>query len=418
MLFSALVIVALGAELRAQPPVDQAASKSAEFKSVKDKLPLGLRDTAACVSLLKRAREIKPADQAKDAGSERILQEIPEHPMRYRGVRLVVRGIARRVFSSQSSLAAGNRLLEVWITTPGKGPNPVACIVEEPPPGFPDRPVISEPVVIRGFFLKLMAYKVGEKELVAPLLIGRLEHIARQDLSVIDPPPDDVFVRLPEGAEARPVGPPAEEKLSLTLDRNGRLTINGEAIARRSLAKELEGLAESIRFNVRAAGVLLPRDRELPAALTLRAPAETPCTAVYKLMLDCQAYGFIKYSLELANDDPAKAEPANTSAPPRASKENNLTDEQRTIQIWLRADHKGQIGQSQLGNQNLQGFDALERALTAILNDPNAPFDRAYVQLDPRLRYSEMVRVSRLLQHPTMTRIRFSLFSRGALAGC
>jgi len=409
MLVSALVAIALGAGSRAQPPSDRAASKSIEFKSVKDKVPLGLRDTAAFVSLLKQAREVKPADHAKDANSELILQEIPEHSERYRGVPLMVRGIARRVYSSQSPLAAGNRLFEVWITTPGKGPNPIACIVEEPPRSFPDRPVISEPVVVHGFFLKLMAYKVGEKEFVAPLLIGTLEHHAEADQNVIDPPPDEVFVRLPEGAEPHSVGPAAEEKFSLTLDRNGRLTIDGEAIARKGLSLKLERLAASIRFNVRAGGVLLPADRELPAALTIRAPGETPSTIIHKLMLDCQACGFLKYALELASDDPAIAEPANPAAPPPARKENNLPDEQRTIQIKLRADQKGRIGRLQLGNQTLQGFDALKRELTEILNDPNAPFDRANIQLDPGLRYSEMVRVAKLLANPIMTTIHFTV---------
>jgi biopolymer transport protein ExbD len=409
MIVCGLVVIALGAGSRAQPPFDQAASKSIEFKSVKDKVPLGLRDTAAFVSSLEQAREMRPNDHSQDGRSEFVLQEIPEHSDRYRGVPLVVRGIARRLYSSQSPLAAGNRLFEVWITTPGKRANPIACIIEELPRSFPDRPVISEPVVVRGFFLKLMAYKVGDRDFVAPLLIGRLEHIARQDLNVIEPPPDEVFVRLPEGAEPRSVGPAAEEKFSLELDRNGRLTIDGEAIARKALSKKIERLAESIRFNVRAGGVLLPADRELPAALTFRAPAATPCTTIYKLMLDCQACGFLKFALELASDDPATAEPRKPAAPPPARKENNLPDEQRTIEIRLRADQKGQIGRLQLGNHTLQGFDALKRELTEILNDPHAPFDRANIQLDPRLRYSEMVRVAKLLANQLMSAIHFTL---------
>ncbi len=93
----------------------------------------------------------------------------------------------------------------------------------------------------------------------------------------------------------------------------------------------------------------------------------------------------------------------------RRRKENNLPDEQKTIQIKLRADPKGRIGRLQLGNQTLQGFDALKRDLTAILNDPKAPFDRANVQLDPRLRYSEIVRVAKLLGNPIMTSIHFTL---------
>jgi hypothetical protein len=408
MMVSGLVVIALGAESSAQPTSDRAANRSVDFKSVRDKAPLGLRDTAAFVALLKQAREIKPANHADDAQSERILQEIPEHCDRHRGIPLLVRGIARRVYSSQSPLAAGNRLLEVWITTPRKGPNPIACVIEEPPPSFPDRPVISEPVVVHGFFLKLMAYKVGEKEFVAPLLIGTLEHHPNPDQNVIEPPPDEVFVRLPEGAEIRSVGPAAEEKLSLKLDRNGRLSIDGEAIARKGLARKLEGLAASIRFNVRAGGVLLPADHELPAALTFRAPDETPCTTIYKLMLDCQRCGFLKYALEYANDDPATAEPANPPASPPARKPNTLPDEQRTIQVRLRADQKGQIGRFQLGNQTLQGFEALKRALTEILNDPNAPFDRAN-WLDPRLRYFEMVRVAKTLTNPPVTSIHFTM---------
>jgi hypothetical protein len=409
ILVSAVVAVALLGRSNAQPPSDRSIDQSFAFKSVKDKGPLGLRDTAALVSLLRRARQIQPADHAKVARSELSLQEIAAHCEKYRGVPLVAHGIARRVYSSQSPLAAGNRLLEVWITTADKGPNPLACIIEEPPPGFPDRPVISEPVVVRGYFLKLMAYKVGQKEFAAPLLIGTLEHRPKDDQSVIDPPSDEVFVRLPDGAEARSVGPAAEEKLSLTLDRSGRLTIDGDVIAKKSLTRKLEALAASIRFNVRAGGVVLPRDRELPAALTFRAPDDIPCTTIHKLMLDCQATGFIKYFLEPASDDPSVPQPAGSADPAPARKENNLPDEQRTIQIRLRADQKGRIARIQLGGQTLQGYDALKRELTEILSDPNAPFDRANVELDPSLKYSEMVRLSKVLASPLMKSIHFKL---------
>jgi len=410
MLLSGLAVVALGTASSAQPPADRIADRSIEFRSVKDRTPLGLRDTAAFVRLLKHARQIKPADLAEDAKSEGILQQIPERSERYRGVRLVVRGIARRVYSSQSPLAAGNRLLEVWITTADPGPDPVACVIEEPPPSFPDRPVISEPVVVRGFFLKMMAYKVGEKEFAAPLLIGALEHRPKPDQDVIDPPSDEVFVRLPEGTEARSVGPAAEEKLSLTLDRSGRLTFDGETLSRKGFARKVEVLAASIRFNVRAGGVLLPADRRLPASLAVRAPDDTPCPTVHRLMLDCQAFGFLKYTLEPLSGDSAAPTSANPAQPPLpAGTENNLPNEQRTLQIRLRADPKGQIGRYQLGDQILEGFATLKRELLAILNDANAPFDRANIELDPRLKYSEMVRVSQLLSNPRMTLIRFTL---------
>jgi hypothetical protein len=223
---------------------------------------------------------------------------------------------------------------------------------------------------------------------------------------VIEPPRDEVFLRLPDGLENRSVGPPAEEKFSLKLERNGRLTIDGEAIPKNSLARKVARLAESIRYNVHAAGVLLPDDRDLPVSLTLRAPDETPCATICKLMFDCQSYGFLKYMLELeSGKDPAVAKPAK---PPRTRPADFLPEEQRTIQLRVSADQRGRIGQFRLGNRTLQGVDALNRELGAIMDDPNAPYDRANIELDPRLRFADMVRVARLLADPAITSVKFT----------
>jgi hypothetical protein len=408
ILVSGLVVVAFGVRSGAQGHSDRGAgaASSIEFRSVKDNAPLGLRDTAALVRLLKPARASKSADPEKDDQTNAILQQITAHPERLRGTRVIVRGMARRCFSSDSPLATGNRLSEIWVTTGNKGPDPIACMVQELPAGFPDRPVVSEPVVVRGFFLKLMAYKVGKKEFVAPLFVGTIEHHPKQDENLIEPPPDEVFVRLPDGLESRSIGPAAEDKFSIVLERSARVTIDGEVVPKKGMMKKMERLADSIRYNVRASGVLLPADRELPANLTLRAPDETPCGTICRLMLDCQTYGFLKYHLELeSGTDPEVGQPAD-STPPR--KANDLPEEQRTIQLRVRADLRGRIGRFQLGNRALDGVEALNRELTAIMKDPNAPYDRASVELDPRLRYSGMVRVARLLANPAMTSVRFT----------
>jgi hypothetical protein len=409
LLVSGLFVVAIGVS-RAQAPSDKAkaraAARSIEFRGVKDNVSLGLRDTAAFVTLLKQSRDIKPAEEAKDGRSELNLQEATVHPERFRGVPLVVRGIARRLYSSQSPLAVGNRLFEIWVTTGVKGPDPVACLVEELPSAFPDRPVISEHVVVRGFFLKLMSYTVGKKEFVVPLLVGMIEHHPKPDENVIEPPADEVFVRLPDQFETHSVGPATEDKFDLVLTRNGRLLIDGEPVTRKGAAQKVERLAESIRYNVRASGVLLPADRELPAKLTLRAADETPCSTICKLMLDCQSYGFLKFNLELeSGTDPAVGKPPK---PPRTRPADLLPEEQRTIQLRIGADQRGRIGQFRLGTRTMQGVDALNRELGAIIDDPNAPFDRASVELDPRLRYADMVRVARLLADPAMTSVKFT----------
>jgi hypothetical protein len=409
-LITGLAFLTLVSASGAQRPSGRAnaGSNSAEFRGVKDRVPLGLRDTAALVRLAKQAGQIKPQRKDDVERSEAILQSASEHPERYRGVPVEVRGIARRLFSSQSPIERGNRLYEIWITTAGKGPNPVACLVEQLPDGFPDRPVISEHVAARGFFLKLMAYKVGEKEFVAPVLVGTLEHHPVPDENVIEPPRDEVFVRLPDGLENRSVGPPLEEKLTLRLDRNGRVLFDGESISRGGLAKKVEQLAGSVRYNVRAAGVLLPDDRELPVALTLRAPDETPCVVICRLMLDCQSHGFLKYMLELeSGNDPPVKQPANAPSPP-ARNLPALSEEERTLRIRVGADPRGRIGPFQIVSRAGRGTDALTREITAILKDPNAPFDRADVELDPRLKFFEMVRLARLLSNPLMTKVRFT----------
>jgi hypothetical protein len=403
------VLIALGASSRAQTRKEYAASKSIEFRSVRDNVPFGLRDTAAFVKLLKQTRDTQPADLAKNDQTDLILREIPQRSDRFRGAPLRVKGIARRLYSSQSPITAGNRLYEVWITTGRKDPDPIACLVEELPPGFPDRPVISEPVAVRGFFLKLMAYKVGDKPFVAPLMVGALERRPKPDENIIEPPADEVFVRIPDGLESRSVGPPVEEKLSLKLERSGRLTIDGEVVPKNGLARKLETLADTIRFNIRSGGVLLPSDRELPVPLTLRAPDDTPSVVICKLMLDCQNHGFLKYTLELeSGHDPPVGYPADAANASRTRNADGLSDDDRTIKLRIGADLRGRIGQFQLGRRTLQGTDALSRELTAILNDPNVPYDRASVELDPRLKYSEMVRVTRLLSNPAMTSVRLT----------
>jgi hypothetical protein len=52
----------------------------------------------------------------------------------------------------------------------------------------------------------------------------------------------------------------------------------------------------------------------------------------------------------------------------------------------------GSIGRVELGEHLMQGFEALRLELESTFNDRNLPFDQASLEIDPTLKYSEIVR--------------------------
>ena len=65
----------------------------------------------------------------------------------------------------------------------------------------------------------------------------------------------------------------------------------------------------------------------------------------------------------------------------------------RTLPTILRSGEGGKLGRVTLGEQEIQGMDALKRELTLILKDPTLPFDQTVIKVDPNLRYEELIRV-------------------------
>ena len=172
-----LILASGRSDTRAEPPIAGIASQAIESQGLKDKAPITFRDMSAYAALLKRAREAKPADLAGLARRDVGFGDLWDHPDDYRGALIELRGVCRRTYSSESKLGAGGRLHEVWITVPESDPNPFACIAETLPEGFPIDAAGSEPVVFRGYFLKLVAYDATAVRRGAPLLIGRLERV-------------------------------------------------------------------------------------------------------------------------------------------------------------------------------------------------------------------------------------------------
>ena len=80
----------------------------------------------------------------------------------------------------------------------------------------------------------------------------------------------------------------------------------------------------------------------------------------------------------------------------------------RTLPTILRAGGGGMIGRVTLGEQDIQGMDALKRELTTILKDPTLPFDQALIKVDPNLKYSELMQVIDVFSSLKVTKISFA----------
>ena len=173
------------------PPRPVVPDQAPEFESVTDKTPVGLRDMAAYVTLLKRV-EATPPDALAGKGRRDVLYaHLWDNPAHSRGVPVHLLGTAFRSIRYESKKSRTGWLHEAWVVTSDSHPNPYVCIFEDPPKGFPLGAAISERVVFDGYFLKLMAYEA-------------------RDMSARGAAPDrpDRLDAGPDGTGGRPRGPP------------------------------------------------------------------------------------------------------------------------------------------------------------------------------------------------------------------
>jgi hypothetical protein len=398
---SSLAIAAIAAMMsgpttRAEPPAERVSPRSVEFEGVQDRVPLGFRDYAALIALSKQARTGLTADLIKAARHDVGLEELLNKSAEYRGELIELRGLARRRYSP---LELGGRkgVFEVWITVPTEGLTPIACVLEKLPEEFPRREDISEPVVFRGFFLKVITYLAGDVSRDAPLLIGRMETLP--DRQVAGPPPAGPNNRLPSASAFENGLWLTEDRIPIEVVSRDRLIVDGQPVARDALVAKLAALAERTRRNAQAVGLAIESEDGLPAVLTIRASAETPFAVITRIIQTGEASRFRGFQLHLnteqdqvAPQGPARRVPAVEQRPG-----TDLPETIRTVPVLLLSDGAGQIGRAEIGENILQGFAALERELGTMFTDPELPFDRVKLEVDPNLHYSEVVRLSGVL---------------------
>jgi biopolymer transport protein ExbD len=80
----------------------------------------------------------------------------------------------------------------------------------------------------------------------------------------------------------------------------------------------------------------------------------------------------------------------------------------RTLPTVLRAGEGGKLGRVTLGENDMQGMDALKKELKSILEDPTLPFDQALIKVDPDLLYSELMQVIDVFASLKVTKISFA----------
>lgn len=143
------------------------------FEGIRDKTRQIPR--AAYFHLLDVARRVPPEELENQARS-RVLTfaHFSESPERYRGQPVFLKGHVRRMteINPIDTREGFEKLYEGWLFTEESQDNPYVIIVSRLPEDFPLGGSIVEDVSFTGFFLKLWAYRAGDGDRYAPLLIG------------------------------------------------------------------------------------------------------------------------------------------------------------------------------------------------------------------------------------------------------
>ena len=117
---------------------------------------------------------------------------------------------------------------------------------------------------------------------------------------------------------------------------------------------------------------------------------------------------------------PAQAATEITKEQPKDSTTPSLDASLRTLKTTLRADDSGGLGDITLADKPIAGMDELRKELEGFVNDPSLSFDQAIINVDPRLRYAEVMKVIDVfssLKPKPLTKISFSELSDDGTGG-
>ena len=118
---------------------------------------------------------------------------------------------------------------------------------------------------------------------------------------------------------------------------------------------------------------------------------------------------------------PAQAATEITKEQPKDSQTPSLDASLRTLKTTLRAGEGGLIGEMTLADKPITDMAGLKTELESFVNDPVLSFDQAVINVDPQLRYSEVMKVIDVFSSlkgadgkpKPLTKISFSELSEG-----
>ena len=114
---------------------------------------------------------------------------------------------------------------------------------------------------------------------------------------------NDQRVRLPVAGSARPAdaAKAAEDRLTLNIDRQGRLLFNGETLGTEQALAEIARQARLVKINAQISGLKIKDEEGLPTTIVIRADQGTPFGQFFRVVSACQANGFRKFALKAMN---------------------------------------------------------------------------------------------------------------------
>jgi biopolymer transport protein ExbD len=143
-------------------------------------------------------------------------------------------------------------------------------------------------------------------------------------------------------------------------------------------------------------------------------------------MLD-MAFQLLTFFVMTFNPTPVEVQytmnllPGKAVAQPQAenndsSSSDDLPAELKTITTNLFADSSGNLARVTIGENEVNGMDALKAKLQEMLADKSVPFDQAMIASDPALHYGDLMRVIDIFNSLNITKISFSEMNANGMA--
>jgi biopolymer transport protein ExbD len=113
-----------------------------------------------------------------------------------------------------------------------------------------------------------------------------------------------------------------------------------------------------------------------------------------------------QFSMNLLPAQPAVSMDAPATTETAAN--NDLPAGLKTLPTTLRANEDGNLTVVTLGENQIDGMEAFQKELKDILSNPSLPFDQTVIKVDPKLKYSELMKVINIFSDLKVNKISFA----------